>query len=400
MAPLSRQDLEQLLEEQSGPAVSIYLPTIRAGAETQQNPIRFKNLVRKVETQLEEMGHEPTEIQEITKPLWEMQQDHEFWQHQQDGLAVFLGGDEVRSHKLPMEVDERVVVNDRFYLKPLFRLIRGDGRYYVLALSQKNVRLFEGSRYNLHPIDLPDDVPTSLVEVVGRELEEPHIQFHTGTATGGGTRSPNGPAGPIGGGSGGGRAPIFHGQGAGEEDQKAEISKFFHQLDSSIHDHLHDRTVPLVLAGVDYLLPIYRAASDHKNIAEEGIHGSPDGMKLEDIHEKSWEIVKPDLLTHRTHTAERFGDLLGSGKASSSLEEVVTAAYDGRVDTLFVAAGEHRWGEFDPGKRAISVHEEESGDDLLELAAVRTFLNGGTVYALDREQVPGDSGDVAAIFRY
>ena len=42
---LPRRELEGLILEREGPCVSIFLPTHRAGAETQQDPIRLKNLL-------------------------------------------------------------------------------------------------------------------------------------------------------------------------------------------------------------------------------------------------------------------------------------------------------------------------------------------------------------------
>jgi len=47
------------------------------------------------------------------------------------------------------------------------------------------------------------------------------------------------------------------------------------------------------------------------------------------------------------------------------------------------------------------LHEEaKPGDeDLLDLAAVQTLLNGGTVYAVELEKVP-DGASLAAVFRY
>ena len=38
-------------------------------------------------------------------------------------------------------------------------------------------------------------------------------------------------------------------------------------------------------------------------------------------------------------------------------------------------------------------------EDLLDLAAVQTLLHGGTIYAVEPEQVPG-GGPLAALFRY
>jgi hypothetical protein len=87
--------------------------------------------------------------------------------------------------------------------------------------------------------------------------------------------------------------------------------------------------------------------------------------------------------------------------ASADVAQVVRAAHAGRVDILFVAVGLHRWGRFDPSSYAVEQHDEEQvgDDDLLDLAAVQSYLNGGTVYAVGLAEVPG-GGAVAAVLRY
>ena len=78
------------------------------------------------------------------------------------------------------------------------------------------------------------------------------------------------------------------------------------------------------------------------------------------------------------------------------------AAWDGRVDVLFVAVGVRRvWGSFAPDTRMIEIAEEAPGlnEDLLNLAAIHTMLNRGTVYAVPPADMP-DETSVAAIFRY
>ena len=49
---LTRAELEQLMRKEQPGCVSIYLPTHRTGVETQQDPIRLKNLLREAEKQL------------------------------------------------------------------------------------------------------------------------------------------------------------------------------------------------------------------------------------------------------------------------------------------------------------------------------------------------------------
>lgn len=381
---ISKQDLTTLLEGRGdSPHVSIFLPTIRAGAETQQNPIRFKNLLREAQQRLLERGMDKGAAEAYLERARNLVDDFDFWQHQEEGLAVFLADGFFETYRLPLSFTELAAVEDRFHVKSLFPLFNDQGRFFLLALSQKNVRLLRGDRYRIAEVDL-QDVPKSLADALGSDLTEPHVQYHTGSNA---SRQQ--------------RGPIFHGQGAGEEDSKDEIRKFFHVLDDGLKEYLGTSRAPLVLAGVDYLLPLYREVTDYAHTVEEGVTGNPDELSPDALHERAWELVVPVFRREREQAREDFGDRLGTGRASGDLAEVVPAAMDGRVDTLFVASGVRRWGAFDAEQRAVEHHDEQTAEseDLLDLAAIHTQLNGGTVYAVDPDEVP-DGGDVAAVYRY
>src|SRR4029077_8562969 len=84
----------------------------------------------------------------------------------------------------------------------------------------------------------------------------------------------------------------------------------------------------------------------------------------------------------------------------SPYDEILQAAHDGRIDTLFVARGVRLWGTYDPKARAIRIQENQTtqrkgNEDLLDLAAIQTFQNGGQVYAVPQQEVPGGQ-EVAA----
>src|SRR5215216_4235962 len=49
LSAVTREEIQNLLQNPGRPCVSIYMPTFRAGVETQQNPIRLKNLLRSVQ---------------------------------------------------------------------------------------------------------------------------------------------------------------------------------------------------------------------------------------------------------------------------------------------------------------------------------------------------------------
>ncbi len=153
MALFSINELKYLVDTPDSICVSIYMPTIKLGAETQQNPIRFKNLIRAAEEQLIKNGLRPQDARDLLQPAQELDQ-YEFWQHQSDGLAIFISQDMFSYYCLPLNFEELVVVTDRFHLKPLLSLLTGDGQFHILALSQNQVRLFQGTRYSVNEIEL------------------------------------------------------------------------------------------------------------------------------------------------------------------------------------------------------------------------------------------------------
>ena len=97
MDVLKRTDFQQLVETNGKWHISIYMPTHRAGNEQQQNPIRLKNLMAQAEKKLLDYGVRRPEVQALLQPAEELLRDHAFWQHQSDGLAVFLSNDVLQS---------------------------------------------------------------------------------------------------------------------------------------------------------------------------------------------------------------------------------------------------------------------------------------------------------------
>jgi hypothetical protein len=384
---LNRDDLRTLTRKPSGLCVSIYLPTHRVGRETQQDPIRLKNLLGEAEERLIASGLRVPDAQELLEPAQRLLQDGLFWQHQSDGLAVFLSREMFRYYRLPFDFEELVVVTDRFHIKPLLLLLGGDERFHVLALSQNEVRLLQGTRYSVSEVD-PEGVPVSLAEALRYDDPEKRLQFHTSTRTPGGK---------------GERPAVFHGHGTGSNDAKANILRYFQRVDEGLQALLRDEQVPLVLAGVDYLLPIYKEANTYPCLVDGAVEGNPEELRTDELHKCAWAIVHPLLLAAQKEAAAQYRQLAGAGseQASNNLKKVVPAAYYGRVETLFVAVGLQQWGSFDPDTNVMQLHEEaeHGGEDLLDFAAVQTLLNGGTVYAVEPEKMP-DEAALAAVFRY
>ncbi|MDQ6644476.1 MAG: hypothetical protein M3Y76_08505 [Chloroflexota bacterium] len=386
---LSRESLQTLMETQHGPCISLFMPTDKTGVERQQDQLRIRRLLREAESLVRDKEQlHSAQVEDLLEPLRALVDNERFWLHASDGLAIFRSPKAFRSFRLPSSFKEQLVVGDHFYLKPLLPLFTHDGRFYILALSQNAVRLLECTRYSASELTLPEQVPTSLAEVLKYEERENELQSHSSASFG-----------TVG--KGGRHPAIFHGQGVGTDEAKHDILRYFQHIDRGLHELLRDKTVPLVLAGVEYLFPIYQEANSYPHLLEQGIAGNPDKLKAETLRGKGWAIVEPFVLQSQQEAAVQYRDFASTERTSRNSSEIVPAAYYGRVASLFIARDQEQWGTFDPATDTLQIHEQaEPGDeDLLDLAATQTLLHGGLVYAVEQTSMP-DEAPLAVVFRY
>jgi hypothetical protein len=383
---LSRGELKTLIDHRSKPAVSFYLPTHRAGAEMQQDPIRLKNLLRHADESPTARSMRHAEFQALLKPVQDLAQDDVFWRGQGDGLAIFLAPEFLRAYRLPMPFPELSVVSDRFHLKPLLPLLTGEGRFCILALSQHSVRLLHATRGRAVEIPLRG-APSNVAEAL--KFDEP----------GGDARGRQRSHRPSGGGE---RA--YHGRGHVEPDEKEHITRFFHQIDQAVHAQLKNEHLPLVLAGVDFEVAIYRGLNTYGHVLPESVNGNPDQLPAHELLAKAWALVAPHFQAQRHAAEARFRELEGTGAATHDLGAVLPAAHEGRVESLFVALGVQRWGRFNALTYITDAHpsQQDGDEDLLDLAAIQTLLHHGRVFAVAPNEIPGVGAaqPLAAVFRY
>jgi hypothetical protein len=385
MEHLILDQLKGLAQHKSSPSVSIYLPTHRAGQDIGQDPIRFKNLLRQAERTLLDRGMRRRSVEAFLRPARALLDDTPFWSYQQDGLAVLFAADDFHTYHLPFRPEELLVVAQAYYVKPVLPLFTNNGHYFILAISQQEVRLFEGTRHSVGQIELPDDTPQSLDEALVFDDPEKQLQFRTGTS------------------QGGMRDGVFHGHGPGDEEQKVRIERYLNLVDAGLRQVYREQQAPLVLAGVDYLLPIYRQVSEYAHVMEEGIPGSPEHLRPEELQARAWPIVEPHFRKEMEEVLAQYQALAGTGRTAQRIEEIVPAAFYGRVDKLVLAVDTQIWGIFDPQTGEVAHSQDHQGeeDDLVlsDFAAMQTLLNGGTVFGLSQGEMPGGSSMIA-ILRY
>ena len=385
MAIFSREEFRQLAEVQNDICVSIFVPTFRYGQEVRAGipEKEFKNQLKEVRHKLQDASFKPREIDQILQPAEDLLNDKTFWTYQSDGLAMFMTNEFASYYSVPINFEPFNYLNDHFYLKSMVPLLNENGRFYILALSMNKVRFFEALRYSISEISLEDIVPTNMYDGLRYDNPEAQVQSHSGTgAEGTGT--------------------MFHGQGGKNQEKPENIKRYFSRIDNALRETLlNGEKAPLVLAGVEYLIPIYKDANGYNHLVDDYVRGNHDNTEIVELHERAWECVKH--LFDKDHQAakERANDLIGMNKGDSDIENVVRNAYFGLVDELFVANMQNVWGTYDVNNDKVVVHNEREENDycLLNFAAIHTILKGGRVYLVDKNDMPSLDTEIAATFR-
>jgi hypothetical protein len=379
MKPFTTHELQRLLAPNPGPCISLFLPTHRHHPGTAQDPIRFKNLVTTATTLLREQ-YTVKDVQALISPLEAVPSD-DFWRYQMDGLAVFSAPDLTVYYRVPMPLPELAVVADTFHVKPLLSLLQANRHFFVLVLSQNSVAFYEGSRYSLGRVNI-SELPTSLAETLPIERRDAVLNLHSTAA---------------------GAPAVFHGQGTPkEENKKEDLLRFFRAIDNAIWELLREERAPLVLAGVGYYHPMYRAVSRYPYVTDQGVEGNFEQASVDDLWVKVQPLINELRRKQEEEALGEYGRLAGRGQAIDDVHAIAQAAIRGQVRQLLIAEGAHCWGRFDQANGTIvsyPTQQDVRDDDILDDLAECVLARSGEVLLMPAAQMPTGSL-IAALLRW
>lgn len=386
---LSREQFLELADFKSVHCISIYLCTHEAGEAVNNNQdlINFKNQLQEAQRRLRESGfHNEREIKQLLEPGFGLSARMDFWKDQAPGLAVFIAENFfrfVRMHQPPKE--ELLMIESSFYVTPLVPLLAGDDTFFVLVISKQCAKLFRGNSLGLRHVPL--DLPQSIQEVK-RLSDLDATTFRSGS---------NGSRGPR-----YSQEGVYHGAAGGNPDDKDNMQVYFQAVDDMIWKNvLHDQHAPLIIAAVEYEIPIYRSICNYGHVWPEGLTGNRDSQDAGSLFEEARVLLEPYFKERTEKALQLYMNNSANGNTSSVLADVIPAAYYRRISHLFVARGVHIWGTFDEMTSELQLHETQTEDseDLLDNAVEKTLANGGEVFLLEEDRMPAQS-PVAALMRF
>lgn len=371
------------LNNKHQPCISLYQPTHRAYPDKEQDIIRFKNLVKEIEQSLEKK-YANKAVKTITKPFYDLLDDHLFWSYTHGGgLAVLANPEIFRIYRLPRQVPEISVVADNFHIKPLIRIMQSAGRFQILGLTRSHIKLYEGNRDEMAEVVLHEKVPNTLTKALGDELTNPRL---TVSSYGKGATGP----------------AMYHGHGGRKDDIALDTERFFRVVDEAItHHHSRISKLPLVLATLPEYHHLFHKISQNPYLLKDDIKSNPDELSLDELRMRAWSVIEPHYLSKLETVIQRFCEVRTNDHGSDDLNDVAKAAVTGRVETLLIDADRTIPGQIDPvsGECRISPIHNPQVDDVLDDLGEMVLKTGGDVIIVPSNQMPTENG-LAAIYRY
>jgi hypothetical protein len=361
---MNKADL-QLLQAISGyPAVSILLPTHRTSPANKQDPIRVSNLVRQAADRLLQ-EFSKREVEPIMDRLEKLAEEVDY-RYTLDGLALFVNQDIALKYYLPFELKERVVIDKTFATRDLVYALNRLSRYWVLALSEKPTRLFEG-------------VKDTLVEVEGHDFPLVH------TGAGGEGRLP--------GGAGVSRSAY----------QDEQHRQFFRKVDQAFGEVYKTDPQPLAVVGVERYLSFFNEVSGHKNAIITTMTGNHDKSAPHELADLVWPLVQENIAQEKMRYLDELDKAISQRLFASGIEHAWRMAHEGRVRLLLVEDDFHYPATLDESGLVLTPAEDATApgviDDAVDELIEMVMAKGGEVRFLEDGSL-SDHQRIVALTRY
>jgi hypothetical protein len=279
-----------------------------------------------------------------------------------------------------------VRADSHFDVRTLVALEAAHKSFSVLALSQKRTRILKCTEDAFAEVPFPPGFPSSLAEAM--QTNQPDHMLDN--------RMTGGPS--IGTGT------VMFGTSTDREAKDEYLLHFFRKVDNAVNALMRKEPrgsgEPLVAAGVEHEIALYRRVNTYPELVETGIQGAPDGMESGEIHRRALELLEEWEQPGHAVPPD-FDRRVSGGLASTHVQEIVPAAFGGRVLRLFFQAKARYPGVYDAARQTVQRPEDtfETPVDLIELAAYQTILQGGEARILGAKAMP-EGAAVCALFRY
>ncbi|MCU1328939.1 MAG: hypothetical protein JWN34_4309 [Bryobacterales bacterium] len=376
MKPTPRITAELIrdLASTTGPCLTVVVGGDLAG----ENAIQLKHAMQAARAECASRGVDPEPFLEpVESALRDLQSDTPHGQ-----IALFRSPTTMLA--LPATgLKPTAVTGDRFDIRSLLSLAATQKSFYILALSQNRTRLLKCTENSSEEVLLEGAV-VNLHEFLQTRKPD-HVLDNRASA---------GPSM----GSGGG---VMFGTSSDLDSKDEYMTHFLVQLDRAVGNTLRGERDPLVVVGVEHEIAMYQRLNHYPNFCEPGVHGAPDGLDGGEMHRRALELLDERLAEAGREIPADFDKKVGTGHASTHVQEIVDAAFQGRVSHLFFQDDASYTGTYDKVRRRVKHTDDplDAPEDLIDAAAFQTILHAGEARIRRGSALP-NGVPVCALFRY
>lgn len=352
--------LEKLKSETSDCCVTIVLKTHRTKPEDGQDPIRLKNLIREAEVRLLNLYDKRITTLLIDKLNGLAASINHTYNL--EGLALFVNENVAEYVRLPIVVENRVVVDKTFATRDLIRALHRAASYFVLVLSRDNARLIEA--FN---------------DQVKQELDQPfpieNLHLH----------------------------PVDRTDAALGNRQTNLMLEFFNRVDKQLNKVVRENPLPVLICTEGSNFHQYLKVADRQEIIVGHLNGSKQNEKAHHIIEEAWPVIRQINEKHNQERLQELAGALGAGKLVTDYNDIWTAVQDGKGKTLFIQQGYFQPARLENGilelVPAEQVGEINVVDDIIDEMIEMNLKNGGDAVFLSKIELESFNG-LALTTRY
>jgi len=301
------EDLLQLQQEKGTVCVSVIVPTHRLAPERRGDITETEKAVEQAKELLRYKFGEK-EIKPVVRNLEELLATIDF-NHNQDGLGMYVSASRKMLVKFPFPVEKKIMADKKFELRDLLYKISFAAPYYVLLLTEKDAKLYSGSR---------DEVEEVRDHFFPAEFRDEYIYSTPSRST-----------------SQAGQTHVKSFERDKSEMVEKRLKDFYREADNRLKGYLTD-DVPLILAGPEKELAWFEKVTHHAGHIIHRVKGNYTRHNRKKIADLAWPAMEEYLQQKRTALLKEYGEILGAHRGYSGIQQVWEAAGEGKAFKLLV----------------------------------------------------------------
>lgn len=351
--------LQRLKNVFSENAITIILNTHRTLPDNQKDPLLLKNLIKEAETRLL-ADLDKREAESLIHRLRDLEETIDHRQNL-ESLILFVNEDTAEYVRLPIAVEDRVIIDKTFATRDLIRAMHMEASYLVLVLSQQKARLIKASNDKVIQ-EFGDPFPIENTQMVNRaELSNASRLTNL-------------------------------------------ISEFYNQVDKEVNHLRKENKLPVLICSETSQYHEYLKVADEKiSIYDQCLGGNQENAKAHHIVTEAWEIVKKYVIERNNARKAELQKAISSGKFLSDTNEIWQGIQQGSVQTIFIEEGNFQPAKWIDGHITYVSPEMRNGksvvDDIYDELIEANLRQGGDTVFLPKGELRDFNG-FGAVTRY